>query len=315
MRIYEIIENLCLSIRGAVKPLIGLRESAKIVHQAVSGDATFKIDVVAENALQSALENYGYKVNTYTEDNGLNLRFKDAEYTLVIDPIDGTRPAKVGFEAATICIAAIEGPGKNDAKIRDIIAAGVMEIKEDTFFYGEKNKGAKFKSIGSEIWQLPVKSGNTDINSFSWCFEIAGRPMNLVAKAIGSLVDRTGVRGGCFSFSSSSYSLTRLITGQLDAFVDVAAAILKLYPKYREDFLNAGCGSVIALFPYDFVAPVFLLLEAGYPVTTALGEPISEADILDSSEKNIQSLIAAENPILHENILTEVRNSIKQLSL
>ena len=41
--------------------------------------------------------------------------------------------------------------------------------------------------------------------------------MHLMTAAYGPLVDRTANRGGILVFNSASYSISRIITGQLDA--------------------------------------------------------------------------------------------------
>ena len=46
------------------------------------------------------------EVAFYSEDRGLVTPAGDAEWVLVVDPIDGTRPAMAGFEAACVSVAA-----------------------------------------------------------------------------------------------------------------------------------------------------------------------------------------------------------------
>ena len=48
--------------------------------------------------------------------------------------------------------------------------------------------------------------------------------------------------GGCFLFNSTAFSLTRLLTGQLAASMDVGSRILRDYPASRARFLELGFG-------------------------------------------------------------------------
>ena len=68
------------------------------------------------------------------------------------------------------------------------------------------------------------------------------------------LIDRSANPGGVFVFNSASYSISRIITGQLDAYVDIGNRLLKDHPGMRADFERVGNGHVLHLFPYDIGA-------------------------------------------------------------
>src|SRR5262249_7029142 len=62
------------------------------------GDAQFDIDGVAERAVLDFLrENATEPLAVYTEDGSLVELGRNPRYLLVIDPIDGTRPASAGL--------------------------------------------------------------------------------------------------------------------------------------------------------------------------------------------------------------------------
>src|SRR4051812_50080724 len=66
------------------------------------GDVTFRIDEEAEALLESWLAERAPDVAFYSEDRGLVLPGSGsltAETVLVVDPIDGTRPAMAGLQS------------------------------------------------------------------------------------------------------------------------------------------------------------------------------------------------------------------------
>ena len=77
------------------------------------------------------------------------------------------------------------------------------------------------------------------------------------------LVDRSGMRGGYFDLGSATFNITRIVTGQLDAYVDVGRRVLDEFPETEAAFLAVGDGNVCTNFPYDVAAATLILEEAG----------------------------------------------------
>ena len=68
----------------------------------------------------------------------------------------------------------------------------------------------------------------------------------------------------------------------------------------------------MGIAPYDMAAALLLTEEAGCTVTDAYGGSFEDVLLLDSSENNHQSLIAASNPELHAKMLNILDARIKQ---
>ena len=64
-------------------------------------------------------------VGYFSEDRGL-VAFGTPRFLLVIDPVDGTRPAAAGLEAACVSIAAV--PPSEDARLGDVSFGVVQEL-------------------------------------------------------------------------------------------------------------------------------------------------------------------------------------------
>ncbi len=290
----QLARELAGYVRSVVRPLIGKQQSRKVTGTACSGDSTFSIDDAAEEAVVSYIKDHDLNVAYYTEDAGLRT-FGSPEATLIIDPIDGTRGAMAGFECCVVSVAVADY--LEDVRMTDVCAGCIYEIKDDRIFLAQKGRGVKIIEGGAEV---PVNKSSADtLERAAWTAEITGRPAALVARFLGEAIDASSVRGGFFVLNSTAYSLTRLVTGQLGAVIDVGARIATDVPGAREAFLNAGFGAVVSLFPYDFASAALIAMEAGCTVTDAYGRELDNVRLLDSSEANIQSIVAASNPMLH----------------
>ena len=94
------------ALRREVLPELGRRAGRAHVAAGAGGDVTFAIDERAERRMEDYLGEHAPEVAFYSEDRGLIAPGGEPEWVLVVDPIDGTRPAIAGFEAACVSVAA-----------------------------------------------------------------------------------------------------------------------------------------------------------------------------------------------------------------
>lgn len=306
MRYAELARDLAAHIRSAVRPLIGTVASRSITGTASSGDATFSIDNVAEEAVVGFIRERGLNLAVYTEDEGLK-RFGEPEATLIIDPIDGTRGAAAGFECCVVSVAVARYA--ETAYMRDVIAGCIYEIKDDRAFVAELGQGARVYESGALV---DVCASRVDrIDRAAWSMEIAGRPSDITCRVLRKAIDASSVTGGFFVLNSTAFSLSRLVNGQLSAVVDVAGRLLSDCPGMRDEFQQAGNGRIIGLFPYDFAAAAFIASEAGCVVTDGYGAVLDGVNLLDSTESNIQSIVAACTPELHARFMEIIEEGMR----
>ncbi|MCE5199461.1 MAG: inositol monophosphatase family protein [Armatimonadota bacterium] len=297
----QLATELAAHIRKIVRPRLGTPEARTVEGTANSGDATFNIDVLAEQAVVDYIKANNLNVAYYTEDAGLR-EFGTPQATLIIDPIDGTRGAMAGFECCVVSVAVADY--KHDVCMRDVRAGCIHELKDDRIFVAERGQGVRIIENGCE--RSILKSTCTQIEKAGWAAEIAGRPASMIMRVIGKAIDASSIRGGFFIINSSAYSLTRLVTGQLCALVDVGGRLLADVEETKEAFMEAGFGAVVGLFPYDFAAAALIAEEAGCTITDAYGQPLDDVRLLDSSAKNIQSIIATCTPELHAQFMDSI---------
>ena len=67
--------------------------------------------------------------------------------------------------------------------------------------------------------------------------------------------------------------MTRVATGQLDAYVEPGPLLVSEVPGMREEFLRVGGGAVLNNSPYDLAAAALVCEEAGVIVTDASASP------------------------------------------
>ncbi len=302
--------ELCTAIKEAVLPSIRAIKGREVVGLAASGDATFELDRVAEKALLNFLKRAQKPVAYYSEDAGYaTFTSSQPEQLLIIDPIDGTRAAKSGFEGCTVCVAVT--PVIEQPCVADLESAMVMELTSDRVFYAERGKGARIYTEGA--MRKPKPSTNANLESISWAMTVPARPAELIFPTAARLIDLSSLKGGFFACNSTSYSITRLLTNQLDACVDFANRFMRDIPDVVADqFINAGRGAPLGIAPYDMVAALLIAEEAGCILTDAYGNGFDELRLLDSSASNHQSLLAAANRELHEKLMTFFDTRISQ---
>jgi myo-inositol-1(or 4)-monophosphatase len=293
---------LASAIRDAVQPAIDAAKGREVIGNAASGDATFQLDRLAEKALLVFLRDAKLPVAYYSEDSGYTtFTSGQPEHLLVVDPIDGTRAAKSGFEWCVVAIGStrvIERP-----HIGEVDNALVMELMGPRTFYAERGKGARLYIDGK--YRKPKLSKNADLETVVWSMTVPARPAELIFPTAAKLIDLTSLKGGFYACNSTSYSLTRLLTNQLDACVDIANRYYRDIPDVVEDqFINAGRGAVLGIAPYDIAASLLIAEEAGCIVTDAYGKSLHDVLLLDSATGNHRSMIAAANKELHEKLLS-----------
>lgn len=308
----ETVLALTRHIRDTVRPHLGAWHGRQISGTAASGDATFGIDEIAEEAIVSFIEREKLSIAYYSEDKGLIEFGASPEAVLIIDPIDGTRPAIAGFEACVVSVAWADYTP--DVTLGDVRFGCIGEIKNDDLFWAERGQGAHW--IGPDGAEkaarlLPI----TDIAKAPLTFEVVARPFEWLGVALGEIIDASSMTGGCFLFNSTAFSLTRLMTGQLAATMDIGNRLLRDFPAGRERYLALGFGRPIGLFAYDIAAAALIAQEAGAAVTDAYGNSLDETRLLDTSEPNLQSILGASNPVLHEALLKAINSGIARLDI
>jgi myo-inositol-1(or 4)-monophosphatase len=300
----ELVLELAHRLREVVLPELGSHAGRAQAGGGAGGDVTFAVDELAESTLEEFLAERAPRLAFYSEDRGL-VAPDDATEVLVVDPIDGTRPAMAGLESA--CAAVALAPlGDGEPTMADLRAGCVIEIKSGDWYLAEKGLGVRSTR--------PVSlSGGTDITRMFWAYGFRGRPARASVEVLAELIDASSVGGGTFELGSQCFVMTRLITGQLDAVIEVGSRIVDDVPGMRAEFERIGRGQVLNNSPYDLAAPWLCLREAGGVVTDGWGEPLDRHRLLGSGHEFQMSSISACNPELHERLVGEIDAGVARL--
>ena len=326
----ELVAELALGLREHVLPHLGSHAGRAHHQTGIGGDVTFAIDEEAEAYLERFLAEKAPGVAYYSEDRGLVMpapselpafppepsgfpAFPSKEMpVLLVDPIDGTRPAMAGLESC--CVAVAAAPLGDGAPVMgDVEAACVVEIKSGTTFVAERGAGLQIRTADGRLPTANLSS-NTDVSRMFWTLGFRGRPAVPLVHVLGELIDASSVGGAVFDLGSAAFDLTRLVTGQLDAYLDVGSRMIEDAPALRPLFEQVGGGAVLNNSPYDLAAPVLCLEEAGGVVTGGRGEPLADRPLLGSGHDFQMSCVAAANAQLHARILPFVERGIARLA-
>src|SRR3954465_2028420 len=263
--IKPLVTDLAATLREEVLPHLGAHAGRAHSGAAEGGDVTFQIDEHAEARMESFLAERAPEVSFYSEDRGLVSPAGDrAEWVLVVDPIDGTRPALAGLESCCVSVAA--APLESEPTMGDVAVGCVLELKSGQSFVAERGSGL----------EPPAKlSENRSLERMFWTYGFRGRPARALIEVLCDLIDASSVGGGTFDLGSATYDMTRIATGQLDAYVEPGPRMVSDVPGMRELFEQVGGGSVLNNSPYDLAAAVLCLQEAGATVTDAHGRSLS----------------------------------------
>jgi myo-inositol-1(or 4)-monophosphatase len=152
------------------------------------------------------------------------------------------------------------------------------------------------------------------IERMFWAYGFRGRPARPMAEVLGDLIDASSVGGATFELGSAAFDMTRIVTGQLDAYVEPGPRLVEDVPGMREQFERVGGGAVLNNSPYDLAAATLVLEEAGAIVTDAYGGSLRDRPLLGSGHEFQMSVVAGGNPALHEAILRAIDAGLLRVS-
>jgi len=301
---HQLVLELALRLRERVLPELGSHAGRAVEREGSGGDLTFAVDALAERELEAYLAEHAPRMAFYSEDRGL-VAPPDATDVLIVDPIDGTRPAMAGLESA--CVAVALAPiGEGDPTMADLEVGCVVEIKSGESFLAIRGAGVRCPR--------PVAlTREVELERMFWAYGFRGRPARPTVEVLGDLIDASSVGGGTFELGSQAFAMTRIITGQLDAVVEVGSRLIEDVPGMREEFERLGGGEALNNSPYDLAAPWLCLREAGGVVSDGWGRPLDGYRLLGSGHEFQISSISASNPALHAALLRAIGEGIERL--
>ena len=189
----------------------------------------------------------------------------------------------------------------------DVTLGCVVEIPTGTVFLAERGAGL--------IEGPPPRlSRNERIERMFWTYGFRGRPARATAEVLSELIDRSSVGGGTFELGSAAFDMTRIASGQMDAYIEPGPRLVADVPGMREEFERVGGGSVLNNAPYDLAAAALVLQECGAEVSDAYGRSLSDRPLLGSGPEFQMSVVASANPSLQQQILALLDDGVSRVS-
>lgn len=300
----ELVVELARRLRERVLPELGSHAGRAQHSGGAGGDVTFEVDLLAEESLREFVATRAPRMAFYSEDRGL-VADGDDTHVLVVDPIDGTRPAMAGLESACVAVALaplLDG----EPKMSDVEIGCVVEIKSGDWFLARRGGGLQSS-------RCVALSANDDLGAMFWGYGFRGRPARETVEVLAELIDSSSVGGGTFELGSQAFAMTRIATGQFDAVVEVGSRLIDDVPGMRERFEHVGRGQVLNNSPYDLAAPWLCLREAGGVISDGWGRPLDAHRLLGSGHEFQMSSISASNAALHDQLVRAIDAGIARL--
>jgi myo-inositol-1(or 4)-monophosphatase len=301
----DLVRDLALALREHVVPHVGSHAARAHAGDAAGGDVTFAIDAHAEELLHAFLAERSPDIAFYSEDAGLVVPTgAKPRHVLVVDPVDGTRPALAGLESCCVSVAA--APFGGDVTMGDVTVGCCVEIPSGRVYLAERGAGL--------IEGGPARlSANQRLDRMFWTFGFRGRPARPLAEVLGDLIDASSVGGASFDLGSACFDTMCVVDGRLDAYVEPGPLLVEQVAGMREEFERVGGGAVLNNSPYDLAAAALIASEAGAVVTDAAGERFDERPLLGSAAEFQMSVAIASNRALHEQLVNEVGKGLTRL--
>lgn len=209
----------------SIADLKGTDAASSFVCMGADGTPTSRIDIAAEDAIVEVLKNDGRSMRIISEELGELILGDSPEFSIVLDPLDGTYNSSVGIPFYSLSLAV------SSYDLSDVKFGYVSNLALSEEYYADAGKGAylngkKIKtSLNSELKEL--------------CVSVYGYRQNVArTRKIYSSVRRVRLLG------SVALELCYVASGRLDAFVDVRRA-LRVTDVAAGQLILAEAGGVV----------------------------------------------------------------------
>ena len=133
-----------------------------------------------------------------------------------------------------------------------------------------------------------------------------GRPVEWIIEKLGSLINRSSFKGSVYIFNSSAFALTRLVTGQLDAYIDITGWLVDDGNKNTHLPQFSTHKMVMGLVANDIAAACLIARECHGAISDSWGDPQDDQSLIS---KDIFSCTAASNLELHQMLVNWLNKS------
>jgi len=243
-------DRIADAANDAIRNVVGTFDANNTLYTGADGTPTKLIDDISEKAIFEQLEKEGLSFRILSEECGERIIGKSPEYTLIIDPLDGTYNAASGIPFYSISIAFIR------ENVNDACFGYVKNLASGDTFFAQKGKGAFLNGKSLKPSDKP------DINKY--CISVYGyRPHVEETTTLCRKVRRIRILG------SVALELCYVAAGKLDTFIDVRGSLRltdiaagKLIIEESGGIVTDGNGESLKLI-YTIVNKVYMVASNG----------------------------------------------------
>ncbi|UGV41239.1 bifunctional fructose-bisphosphatase/inositol-phosphate phosphatase [Methanococcoides orientis] len=247
----ELCDLLSDAAGNAISNLVDTSEAFETVYVGADGTDTKLIDDVSEKAILEVLRENGRSMRILSEEFGEIKLGEDPEFSIILDPLDGTYNVANGIPVYSISIA-IGNPDHTS-----VYFGYVKNLANGDVFHAGLGKGAYFNG------QRIAPSRNHALNTF--CISLYGYRKNVERTVdLCKSVRRIRILG------SVALELCYVASGRLDAFVDVRGSLRlvdvaagKLVIEEAGGKVTDGKGSPLKL-KGSVINPLYMVASNGY---------------------------------------------------
>jgi myo-inositol-1(or 4)-monophosphatase len=202
----ELSNRIAGAVHDRIKDIAGTLRASDTLYMGADGTPTKFIDDIAEKVIMEILSGEEQSIRVLSEECGEKIIGSSPQYTIIVDPIDGTYNACFGIPFYSISLAF------KCASDEDVCFGYVKNLATGDIFHAHRGKGAFLNSGRIEISNKP------DISKF--CVSIYGyRPHVKETTMLCRKVRRVRILG------SVALELCYTAAGKFDAFIDVRGSL------------------------------------------------------------------------------------------
>ena len=128
-----------------------------------------------------------------------------------------------------------------------------------------------------------------------WTLGFRGRPAVPLITVLGELIDASSVGGAVFDLGSATFDMTRILTGQLDGYVDVGSRMIEEVPALRARSRRSAAARCSTTRPTTWPRRSCAWRRRARWSPTRIGEPLAARPLLGSGHEYQMSCVAAAN--------------------
>ncbi len=140
----DICRDVADAVKDAVEPMAGGDAAGEVMGMGADGTPTKRIDEAAEEAALDVFESHG-DIKVVSEEFG-SVSYGDPEYTVAMDPLDGTYNASKGIPLYAVSLAVADGD-----TVEDVFYSYVRELNTGRTYTARQGEGAEFDGEPIEV--------------------------------------------------------------------------------------------------------------------------------------------------------------------